>query len=95
MRFSSLIAQGLLATGVTAARSKKFRRDIEPEGPTDPGITPKCTYYDTWFNNNNIDCLLWLSDWNITPQQFSEYVSIYFIYQISLWFLGLIVLFLL
>ncbi|KAI6753971.1 hypothetical protein HG530_013147 [Fusarium avenaceum] len=72
MHFSSIVIQGLLATGVTAARSKKVRRDIEPEGPTDPGITSKCTYYDTWFDNN-IDCLLWLSDWNIKPQQFSEY----------------------
>lgn len=89
MHFSSIVAQGLVATGVTAARSKKVRRNVEPEGPTDPGITSKCTFYDTWFDNN-IDCLLWLSDWNITPQQFSEYVSIYFIRQISLCFPALI-----
>ncbi|KAK2938794.1 LysM domain [Fusarium oxysporum f. sp. vasinfectum] len=72
MHFSSIIVQGLLATGVTATRIKKVRRDIVPEGPTDPGITSKCTYYDTWFEDG-IDCDLWLSDWNITPEQFTQY----------------------
>jgi hypothetical protein len=79
MHFSSIIVQGLLATGITAARTKKVRRDIVPEGPTDPGITSKCTYYDTWFEDG-IDCDLWISDWNITPKQFTQYVSTYFIY---------------
>jgi hypothetical protein len=77
MHFSSIIVQGILATGVTAARIKKVRRDIVPEGPTDPGITSKCTYYDTWFEDG-IDCDLWLSDWNITPAQFTQYVSTHF-----------------
>ncbi|RKK66494.1 hypothetical protein BFJ69_g15358 [Fusarium oxysporum] len=72
MHFSSIIVQGILATGVTAARIKKVRRDIVPKGPTDPGITSKCTYYDTWFEDG-IDCDLWLSDWNITPAQFTQY----------------------
>jgi len=79
MHFSSIIVQGLLATGVTATRIKKVRRDIVPEGPTDPGITSKCTYYDTWFEDG-IDCDLWLSDWNITPEQFTQYVSTRFTY---------------
>jgi hypothetical protein len=83
MRFSPIIAQGLLVTGVTAARSKKFRRDVKPGGPTDPGITPKCTYYDTW-HDGVIDCLVWLEDWAITPKQFSEYVSFCIPFIISL-----------
>ncbi|KIL83603.1 hypothetical protein FAVG1_13185 [Fusarium avenaceum] len=74
MHFSSIFVQGLLATSVTAARIKKVHRDIMPEGPTDPGITSKCTYYDTWFEDN-IDYDLWLSDWNITPAQFTENCS--------------------
>ena len=74
MHFSSIIVRGLLATGVTAARIKKVRRDIVPEGPTDPGITSKCTYYDTWFDDGD-DCDSWLSDWNIKEKQFMQYVS--------------------
>lgn len=85
MRFSSIITLGLLTTSVSAVRGRRFRRQKKPENPTDPGITPKCTFYDTWVDDD-LDCLLWLEDWSITPEQFSEYVSLHSIYQLSLWF---------
>ncbi|WAO97001.1 Hypothetical protein NCS54_01469900 [Fusarium falciforme] len=72
MRFSSIITLGLLTTSVSAVRGRRFRRQKKPENPTDPGITPKCTFYDTWVDDD-LDCLLWLEDWSITPEQFSEY----------------------
>ncbi|KAM5349378.1 hypothetical protein ACJ41O_005883 [Fusarium nematophilum] len=72
MRFSSIITLGLLTTSVSAARGIRFRRQKKPENPTDPGITPKCTFYDIWVDDD-LDCLLWLEDWAITPEQFSEY----------------------
>ncbi|KAL6354006.1 hypothetical protein LRP88_12637 [Fusarium phalaenopsidis] len=72
MRFSSIITLGLLTTSVYAVRGRRFRRQKTPENPTDPGITPKCTFYDTWVDDD-LDCLLWLEDWSITPEQFSEY----------------------
>ncbi|KAI8685249.1 hypothetical protein NCS55_00195600 [Fusarium keratoplasticum] len=72
MRFSSIITLGLLTTSVSAVRGRRFRRQKKPENPTDPGITPKCTFYDTWVDDD-LDCLLWLEDWSITPEQFCEY----------------------
>ncbi|KAM0388596.1 hypothetical protein ACHAQC_009633 [Fusarium culmorum] len=73
MHFSSVVVQSLLATSVTAARNKKFRRAVKPDGPTDPGITSKCTYYDEWVGNDYVNCQKWLMDWAITEQKFSEY----------------------
>ncbi|KAM0542829.1 hypothetical protein ACHAPJ_012609 [Fusarium lateritium] len=72
MRFSSIITVGLLTSSVSAARSRRFRRQKKPNGTVDPGISPKCTFYDTWVDNG-LDCTSWLEDWSITPKQFSEY----------------------
>lgn len=73
MHFSSFVVQTLLAIGVTAARNEKFRREVKPNGPTDPGIISKCTYYDEWVDNDYVNCQQWLMDWAITEQKFSEY----------------------
>ncbi|KAF5692428.1 hypothetical protein FDENT_2950 [Fusarium denticulatum] len=71
MRFSFIVIQGLLSSGVIAARSKKNRRQVNPGAPTDPGITPDCTFYDTWVDGT--DCSSWIEDWAITPKQFAQY----------------------
>ncbi|CAF3474344.1 unnamed protein product [Fusarium graminearum] len=73
MHFSSVVVQTLLAIGVTVARNEKFRRGVKPNGPIDPGITSKCTYYDEWMDNGYTNCQKWLMDWAITEQKFSEY----------------------
>ncbi|KAH7249578.1 hypothetical protein B0J15DRAFT_468111 [Fusarium solani] len=67
----SLLAQGLLVTGVTAARGRRIRRQ---DGPTDPGIPSDCTYWDTAINEK-YDCGFFESDWGLTHEQFVEYVS--------------------
>jgi len=74
MRFLSVLIESLLVSGVIGARGRRLRRQLKPDNPTDPGITPDCSYYDTWVFAD-FDCLLWLEDWDITPQQFSQYVS--------------------
>ncbi|KAH7242667.1 hypothetical protein BKA59DRAFT_401375 [Fusarium tricinctum] len=72
MRFASIIVKGLLTAGTTAARGRILRRQVNPGAPTDPGITSDCTFYDTWLDDG-IDCSLWLADWYITPEQFTQY----------------------
>lgn len=85
MRFSSILTLGLLTTSVSAARGKKVRRQEQPDNPTAPDITPKCTYYDTWVDDD-LDCLVWLDDWALTLEEFREYVSVPSIHQLSLCF---------
>ncbi|KAJ3545053.1 hypothetical protein NM208_g2698 [Fusarium decemcellulare] len=72
MHFSSAITQGLLAVGVAASRGHRFRRQVRPGAPTDPGIPSDCTYYDTYVDPT-YDCAMWAADWRITLEQFVNY----------------------
>jgi hypothetical protein len=76
MHLSRVVTQGLLAAGAAAApRGDRFRRQVKPGAPTDPGIPSDCTYYDTYVDES-YDCSSWAADWDIELAQFVEYVSL-------------------
>ncbi|KAI8692434.1 hypothetical protein NCS56_00000200 [Fusarium sp. Ph1] len=73
MHLSRVVTQGLLAAGAAAApRGDRFRRQVKPGAPTDPGIPSDCTYYDTYVDES-YDCSSWAADWDIELAQFVEY----------------------
>ncbi|KAJ4252459.1 hypothetical protein NW762_011060 [Fusarium torreyae] len=74
MHFSSVINQGLLVIGAAASRSHKFRRQVNPAGPTDHDIPSDCSFYDTWADDTYpYDCGMWAKDWGLDLKQLAEY----------------------
>ncbi|GKU22227.1 unnamed protein product [Fusarium langsethiae] len=72
MHVSYLITQGLLVAGVSAIKGHRIRRQLNPNGPTDPGIVYDCTYYAT-YSSSSISCQKWVSPWGIKVKEFVEY----------------------
>ncbi|KAF4969333.1 hypothetical protein FSARC_3408 [Fusarium sarcochroum] len=72
MLFLSAITQGLLVVGAAASKGHRFRRQVNPGAPTDPGIPSDCTYYDTYVDEA-YDCGMWAADWDIDLKQFVDY----------------------
>ncbi|KAF5000825.1 hypothetical protein FGRMN_1433 [Fusarium graminum] len=69
MHLSHLLAQGLFAITVGAARNRKVRRQ---NGPTDPGIPSDCTYWEA-SENVSQDCAYIEDLWELDHDTFVEY----------------------
>ena len=69
------------ATATNAPTETAAQRNTQgttPDGPTDPGIPSDCTYFET-INRPLHDCQRWISDWDLTVEEFVEYVLGHFI----------------
>ncbi|KAJ3492168.1 hypothetical protein NLG97_g5463 [Lecanicillium saksenae] len=61
----------LAATPATAV-SRSYQRDEQPNGVTDPGISPYCTYFEEVVNNM-YDCPFIMSEWGMSLEEFKAW----------------------
>ncbi|UZP46433.1 hypothetical protein NXS19_014245 [Fusarium pseudograminearum] len=69
MHFSTLFVHGIIATGASAYRGQRIRRQ---DGTVDPGQPSDCTWWETKEEDYQ-DCAYLENGWNLTHEKFVEY----------------------